>query len=383
MDPRDDDIDFDFFEDEPATTERSSAQHRVRLPRRGGRGTGTRRPAGPARGLTPLLRLLALIAIVVAVLVFFGLVIQSCAATSNHDAYQHYLAQVATIAHSSEDDGASVANALTTPGTKVSDLASKLVGLAEQERQNVAAARRLDPPGELRGESQHLIDALQLRVSGIQGLADTFRATATSKSAGDATTLAQQADRLLASDVIWDDFFRIPTTNLMKAKGISGVVAPDSNFVANQDFITEHSMALVLQRLRSVASTGGTSTGVHGTNIVSTKANPGGLLLSETTLNTVTASTDLSFVVTVHDGGDSQEVGILVTLTIQKPGGAIVKTKKIDVINPGQDTTVSFSDLGGVPFARKTTVNVDVAPVPHEADASNNKASYPVIFSLG
>jgi hypothetical protein len=382
MDPRDDDIDFDFFEDEDATTERPSPQSRVRLPRRGGRGTGMRRPPGPPRGLTPLLRLLALIAIVVAVLVFFGLVIQSCAATSKHDAYQHYMQQVATIAHSSEDDGAAVANALTTPGTKVSDLASKLAGLAEQERQNVAAARRLNPPGPVRDGNQHVIDALQLRVSGVQGLADTFRATATSKSAADAATLAAQADRLLASDVIWDDFFRGPATSLMKAKGISGVVAPDSNFVANQDFITEHSMALVLQRLRG-ASTGGTPTGVHGTNIVSTKANPGGHLLSTSTENTVTASTDLAFVVTVHDGGGSQEVGIKVTLTIQKPGGAIVKTKTIAVINPGQDTTVTFSDLGGVPFARKTTLNVDVAPVPHEADASNNKASYPVIFSLG
>src|SRR5437763_12800695 len=112
MDPRDDDdIDFDFFEDEPATTE-AQPSSRVRLPRRGGRGTGMRRPAGPPHGLTPLLRLLALIAVLIAVLVFFGLVIQSCAATSKHARYQHYMSDVSTIAHSSEDDGASVADAL-------------------------------------------------------------------------------------------------------------------------------------------------------------------------------------------------------------------------------------------------------------------------------
>ncbi len=382
MDPRDDDIEFDFFEDEAATTERASPQNRVRLPRRGGRGTGMRRPAGPPRGLTPLLRLLGLVAIVVAVLVFFGLVIQSCAATSKHDAYQHYMARVSTIAHSSEDDGAAVANALTTPGTKVSGLTAKLSGIAEQERQNVAAAQRLNPPGSLRDENRAIVQALQLRVSGVAGLAKTFSATASSKASGDAALLAAQAERLLASDVVWDDFFKDPSTAVMAAKGVSGVVSPDSNFVANEDFITEHSMGLVLQRLRG-ASTGGTASGVHGTNIVSTKANPGGQLLSETTENTVTASANLSFVVTVHDGGDSQEVGIKVTLTIGKPGGAIVKTKTIKVINPGQDTTVTFTDLGGVPFARKTSVDIAVAPVPNEKDATNNKASYPVIFSLG
>src|SRR5437660_6902563 len=126
MDPRDDDdIQFDFFEDEPATTE-SQASSRVRLPRRGGRGTGTRGPAGPPRGLTPLLRLLALIAIVVAVLVFFGLLIQSCASTSKHDAYKSYMDKVGLIAQASAKDGADVANALTTPGAKVSDLDATL-----------------------------------------------------------------------------------------------------------------------------------------------------------------------------------------------------------------------------------------------------------------
>ncbi len=382
MDPRDDDIDFDFFEDEAATTEQASPQSRVRLPRRGGRGTGTRRPAGPPRGLTPLLRLLALVALVIAVLVFFGLVLQSCAATSTHDRYQHYMTDVSTIAHSSQDDGAAVANALTTPGTKVSGLTTKLAGIAEQERQNVAAAQRLNPPGALRDENRAIIQALQLRVSGVAGLATTFATTATSKAAEDAAILASQAERLLASDVVWDDFFRIPSTAVMKDKGISGVVAPDSNFVANQDFITEHSMGLVLQRLRG-ASTSGTPTGVHGTNIVSTKADPGGQVLSETNENTVTASTDLAFVVTVHDGGDSQEVGIKVTLTIDKTPTPIVLTKTIKVINPGANATVTFSDLGGVPFARKTFVHVDVARVPSESDPTNNKASYPVIFSLG
>src|SRR5437764_15331782 len=110
MDQRDDDdIEFDFFADEPATTE-AQPSSRVRLPRRGGRGTGMRRPSGPPRGLTPLLRLLALVAVLVAVLVFFGLVIQSCASPSKHDTYKHYADQATVIAHSSQDDGAAVAS---------------------------------------------------------------------------------------------------------------------------------------------------------------------------------------------------------------------------------------------------------------------------------
>jgi hypothetical protein len=381
MDPRDDDIQFDFFDEEPATTEAQSS--RVRLPRRGGGGTGMRGPSGPPRGMTPILRLLALIALIVAALVFFGLLIQSCASTSKKDAYKSYLGKVATIAHSSESDGASVASAMTTSGAKVSDLQKSLVGIADQERQTLAAAEKLNPPGPLRPEHENLIESLQLRVSGVQGLADTFGATATSKATTDAALLSAQAERLLASDVMWDDLFRVPTTNEMKAQGVSDVVAPESHFVTNHDLITERSMALVLQRLRGASTSGGTPTGIHGTNITDTKVQPGGQTLSQSSENTVTATTDLSFVVTIADSGDSQEVGIKVTLTIQKPQGAIVRTQTVDLINPGQTKSVTFKDLGQVPFAQKTTVLVDVAPVPGEHNTTNNKASYPVIFSLG
>jgi hypothetical protein len=383
MDPRDDDIEFDFFDEEPATTEAQSSQSRVRLPRRGGRGPGASGPAGPPHGLTPLLRLLALIAILIAALVFFGLLIQSCASTSKKDAYRSYMTKVASIAQSSASDGAQVATDLTTPGVKVSDLAGKLDGVAAQERQNVTAAQRLDPPGRLRPEHEDLIEALQLRVSGVQGLADTFRQTATSKASTDAALLAAPAERLLASDVTWDDLFRGPATTQMKNDGISGVVAPESHFVTNQSLITEQSMVLVLQRLRGASTSGGTPTGIHGTNITETKVQPGGQVLSVTNENTVTATTDLAFVVTISDSGDSQEVGIKVTLTIQKPQGAIVKTQTVDLINPGQTKSVTFNNLGQVPFAQRTTVNVDVAPVPGEHNTANNKASYPVIFSLG
>jgi hypothetical protein len=378
MDTRDDDIDFDFFEEEPATTEAQS-QSRVRLPRRGGR---MRRPSGPPRGLTPLLRLLALITILIAALVFFGLLIQSCASTSKHDAYKSYLAKVGSVAQSSAADGAELASELTTQGAKVADIESKLAGLAEQERQTVAVAQRLDPPGPLRPEHENLIEALQLRVNGIQGLADAFRRTAGSKASSDAALLAAPAQRLLASDVMWDDLFLAPATTEMKRQNVTGVVVPESHFVTNQDLITERSMSLVLQRLRG-ASTTGTPTGIHGTNIVQTKVLPGGQVLSPSQENTVTATAGLKFVVTIADSGDSQEVGIKVTLTIQKPGGAIVKTKTVPLINPGQQKSVVFGDLGQVPFAQKTTVNVDVAPVPSEKTTTNNKATYPVIFSLG
>jgi hypothetical protein len=387
MDTPDDDLEFDFFDDEPQTTEAQPS--RVRLPRRpSGGGPRMRRPAGPSRGMTPFLRLLAAVAVAIAILVFFGLLIQSCAATSKHAEYSGYMGKVATIAHSSTADGTELANALTTPGLKISDLQAKLSGIAEQERQNVTAATHLDPPGPLRPENQNLIESLQLRVLGTQQLADGFAATRGSNSSADASLLAQQAERLLASDVVWDDLFLQPSKQEMQSRGVSGVAPPESHFVANPDLVTERSMALVLQRLQGATTSSGTPTGLHGTNLVSVKATPSGSQLSTTTdLNQITASPDLGFDATVHDGGSAQEVGIKVTLTIQRvpaAGQAIVQTKTIPVIDPNEDTVVHFTkvDVGAL-IAERAKLTVDVAPVRGEHDKTNNSASYPVIFSLG
>src|SRR4051794_39468791 len=308
MDPRDDDLEFDFF-DEPATTESQPPPSRVRLPRRGGRGTGGRRPSGPSRGFTPILRLLVAIVVLVALFVVFGLLIQSCASTSKHDSYANYMGDVDKIAKSSQEDGAAVATALTTPGAKASSLAGTLRGIADQERQNLAQAEKLDPPGPLRPEDQQVIESLQLRISGVDGFARALeQLAAAKKAAGDAAVLLQQADRLIASDVVWSDLFQLPAAAEMAKQGVTGVAPPDSNFVQNRQLYSETSMTLLLQRLRG-ASTGGKATGRHGTGIISTKAQPGSQVLSEQTENTVTATTDLAFDVTIEDSGDAQEVG--------------------------------------------------------------------------
>ena len=375
-----DDIEFDFFDDEPETREAQSTQ-RVRMPKRGG--GGPRKPIHAPQGLTPVLRLMGVIAFAILVVVLLVFWVQSCQGASKRNAYRHYMENVHAIAAASDGIGRDLNELLTTTGQKVSDIEPKLRGYAQREEQDVAKVRSLTPPGPLREEHRSLIEALQFRVSGLQGLAGTFRQTATSKdTTSDAKLLADQAQRLVTSDVVWADLFKAPAMAELQKQGVTGVAVPDSTFVLNPDLATRSSMGPLLQRIRG-ASTGGTPTGVHGTNIVSVKALPGESQLTSSAENTITASTDLGFAITVQDSGDSQEVGIKVTLTIQKSPEPIVRTQTIDLINSGDQKTVVFKDLGQVPFAQKTSVKVDVQPVPGEHNTSNNSAEYPVIFSLG
>jgi len=221
-------------------------------------------------------------------------------------------------------------------------------------------------------------------VSGLQRLADAFSVTTTSASSGSAASvLADQARRLVASDVIWRDLFQNASLTELKRQGIGDVTVPDSTFVLNPDLASSRAWVPVLQRIKGT-STGGVPGGLHGTGLVSVFALPKKQQLSPApTENTVIATPELAFSVTVQDTGDSQEVQIPVTLTIQQSPKPIVKKLTIDQINPTEQKTLVFRNLGPVQFATKTTVKVEVQPVPGEKNISNNSAEYPVIFSLG
>ena len=377
----DDDIEFDFFE-EVDTHEQVPPER----PRESGPGGSPPRPprSSQGSGLTPRARLIGLIAFAVIVVLGLVFLIVSCTGEGKTSTYETYMEKMSGVATSSEKIGRKLDEALTTPGIKPNELATKLDGLADLQQQGIGDAEAINEPGALRDEHASMLEGLAFRVSGMRRLADVFRSTAGSDDAsGAALLLAAQAQRLVSGDVIWDDLFRAASLSQMRSDGVSGVAVPDSNFVQNPEFGSPGYWEPVFQRVNG-AATGGTSTGgLHGTGISETQALPSGAVLSTDTENIVTAGTDLGFAVIVEDTGDSQEVQVKVTLTIQQQPSPIVATKTIASINPGEKVTVTFKNLGQVQFATKTTVRVDVQPVKGEANASNNSAEYPVIFSLG
>lgn len=376
MTERDTDIEFDFF-DEPETRETAR-------PTRPAMRGGPRPPMRTPQGLTPLLRLVGLIAFAIVIVVLLVYAIQGCQSSSKRAKYDAYMSKVSDIAASSQSVGRRLTNLLTNRGYRPAELQRRLAGLARDEEQDADAARALDPPGRLREEHSRLTDALQYRYSGIVGLADSLAQALKSKRTGAGALLEVPAQRLLASDVVWDDSFKDPSKQVLRNEGVGDVRVPDSNFVQNPDFFTATPLAALVTQLRggSVTPRAG---GLHGTNIVSTKATPRGTELSTTQRLPVVASTDLGFEVVVEDSGDSAEVRIPVTLTITNGAKQIVRRVTLPFINAKEQKPVVFRNVqldSSFFGSQSTTVKVTVQSVPNEANASNNSAEYPVIFSL-
>jgi len=382
MSTRDDDIlDFDFFDEEEAPTWQEPEGYESQPPSergRRGRGSGFR----PPRNLTPLLRLIGLIALAILVVVLLVVWVGGCTEQAKVDRNRTYLADIGAIGSASARLGQQVSTTLTTPGLNQEDLDAKLGGYVQTAENQTQQAENLNAPGAMEVPNAGAVEALRYRANGLRGLQAAFKETADETDASVAgQALLDQTRRLLASDVIWTDSFQEPAKVVLDDEGIEGLTVPSSEFVTTDDLVRQSSLAAIWQRIQG-AATGGTTTGLHGSGIAYVKALPSGQLLSTTTETTIKVTDELKFEVGVEDTGESQEVRIKVTLTIPKQPDSIVKTAVIPIIDQGETKAVTFTVGALVPFGEQTSVKVDVDPVPGETNTTNNTAEYPVIFTL-
>ena len=391
MGVHDDDIlDFDFVDEATRELPPAPRTGQPPAPREGGGsggggrgdGRGPRRPQFSApHGLTPLLRLVGLVVFAIALVVLLAVWAQGCAGDDAQSTYTTYSTEIGAVAADSAKIGEDLATTLTTPGLEQADLETKLDGLIQRQQVGVQRAREVDPPGPLTPAHLHAIEALQFRVTGLQGMLGAFVDTKDGKdSTAAGELLATQGQRLITSDVVWKDLFQAAFAAQAKEESVD-VTAPASVFVENVDLYSARSMSAIWQRIHG-ASTGGTPTGLHGNMIAYVKATPSNTQLSTQTETTLAVSTDLGFEVGVTNSGEEQEVQVEVTLTIPKQPNPIVKTATIDLIDPGETKAVTFTDFPDIPFGEGTTVQVSVKPVPGETKTDNNSAEYPVVFTL-
>jgi hypothetical protein len=333
-----------------------------------------------------LARLAGFVALAIAVVLGLVFSVGSCSGPSTNAEYKSYLDELTPIAQTSAGSLAAYERLLNSPKLTLAGLESKLDLWSRQQQEEYDTALRLVPPAALQAAHQEVLATLQLRAIGLTRLANTL-VTAGSKSASQVgARLARQAQLLSASDLVWAELFRLPATETLKKLGVQGVIAPPSQIVTNPEVISAASFEEVYGRLNAT-NPSAKVTGVHGSVLVGTEAVSAGQTktLSESSPTTVNVSADLAFKVSFQDAGNSPEGNIPVTLTVslfQKK--VLTRTIKVLSILKGQTKTVSFANLNLPPqaFGANATVTVDVGKVRGETNVANNKASYPVFFSL-
>ncbi len=229
--------------------------HRARAARM--RGTSS---AGQARARQLLLLVIVVLAIATASILALSGGSEAAAETS-------YLNALVTPAQDSQQVGIALSQLLTAPPSSVSTLTKSLDGLVARQRGVLREVTALNPPPRLRAEQQQAVSAMQFRVDGLSGLLTGFtEAAAHPTGVNWASQLSIQAERLIASDVIWSVFFASPTNAQAARDGARTDHAPASVFVADADITSPESMASVLASVEGHAASTTPQTGLLALN---------------------------------------------------------------------------------------------------------------------
>jgi hypothetical protein len=221
-----------------------------------------------------------------------------------------------------------------------------------------------------------MLQTMDLRVEGITKIAALLPAALGGQGKTIDPKIAGDMEIFLASDVIYSQRVVPLIQQSLVSNGIHTSTQP-SRFLPNLGWLDP---ATVEARLtgKSSGTTGAVTPGTHGSSLVSTAVGTT-TLEPEPTLNHVAGGGNPTFTVTVENTGESQETNVKVDIAVTAAGKQLTGSHVINSTQPGSKANVEIP-INGVPLGVASKVQVNVEPVPGEANAENNKSTYLAIF---
>ncbi|MGZ8665744.1 MAG: CARDB domain-containing protein [Solirubrobacterales bacterium] len=309
------------------------------------------------------------------VLILLVLGIRGCLDARHDRALTDYARDVSQIVDETAQTSERFFARLEDPGTaSVTDFVTETNADRSAMEAYLTRVDSLDAPGDM-GSAQDALELVyELRAAAFGKIADKM-----STALGDAgreravASIANQMQTLLASDVLYSEVAGPEINGVLADQGIEGSNVPDSLFIPNGDTKWLET-STIDDSLGQVSGASAAATpGLHGTGLLATSID--GVVLTEGTPATVTASGPPAVDVQVQNQGDSDESGVTVGVSVD---GSAATTEEISSIAPGETQTATVQ-LSSTPTGQ-VTLDVEVDAVPGEQVTDNNKASYTVTF---
>ncbi len=305
-------------------------------------------------------------------LILIVLGIKGCLDARANRALQDYARDVTQIVEETKQTSKSFFGKLEDPGNaSVTDFVDQVN--ADRSAMDTYRSRieGLDAPGDMGRAQANLELVYQLRASAMDQIAEK-----TDDALGDAgaekamEAIARQMQKLLASDVVYEQVVRPEVDGVLANKGISDSDLPKDTFLPDEKWLDETEVSEALGAISG--NSGGEVSGAHGTEIASVTVN--GTELVEGAPATISAEEGVVVEVGVLNPLESTESGVNVTVTYE---GNTVKGE-IDELPPGETGTAEIP-LTPAPSG-EVTIEVEVEPVPGEEVVENNEAVYTLLI---
>ncbi len=308
------------------------------------------------------------------VLILIVLGIKGCLDARKNRALTDYARNVTQIVDETEQTSKAFFGKLTDPGNlSVTEFVAEVKADRSAMDNYETRINSLSAPGDM-GHAQNALELVyELRGSAMTKIAgDMSTALGSAGVAKANTVIANQMQKLLASDVLYAAIVRPEIDGVLANNGIDGSDVPESVFLPEgTKWLDESTVASALGAVSG--SSGAPTSGVHGLGLVGTSVN--GVALTAGTTTTVAGGSTPEVEVQVQNQGQSTENGI--TVSVQVNGGHTLEGT-ISSIAPSSTQTVTIP-LTPAPGGQ-ATLDINVQPVPGEQISSNNKASYTVNF---
>jgi hypothetical protein len=303
-------------------------------------------------------------------LILLVLGVKGCLDARADRALEDYARNVTQIVEESKQTSAKFFQRLEDPGNaSVTDFVDQVN--ADRSAVDTQAARidELDAPGDVDRAQANLELAYQLRASAMDEIAEK-----TDDALGDAgaekamEAIARQMQKLLASDVVYEQVVRPEVDGVLADKGISDSDLPKFAFLPDEKWLDETEVS---EALGAISGESADVSGVHGTELSAVTVN--GTELVEGAPATVSAEEGVEVEVSALNSGESTENGVGVAVTF---GGNTIKGE-IDELPVGE-TGTAVIPLTPTPSG-EVELEVVVEAVAGENITENNEATYTLI----
>jgi hypothetical protein len=332
-------------------------------------------------------RLAGLAVGILGVIIVLVLLARSCSGSSAKSSNENYVGSLTqSVLKPSDGVASSFHQTLDLRSASLSQMQGRIDGQLKSMRKVRAAAAALKPTKQLEPYQAALLQALQLRVTGLQCFSQNIGIAWKLKRAQAAgQQLNQCMGQLLSSDYVYADFFADGANAELKKLGAPGV--PTSQFLrtGDLDLIAPQGIGEAVKALHP-----GAVHGLHGTQVVSVVATPQNKTLEPGPQNKIIGNSQLEFVATVNNSGNFTEVGVNVQLKLKLVGGGgkpFTQTRTISRIAKGATQSVTFKGLfasqqSAPEYSKPYTLTVRSEKVPGEHNTSNNVRQFTVFFTL-
>jgi hypothetical protein len=314
----------------------------------------------------------------VLLLIVIVLLVNGCLKRGKQQALEKYNGELGKIAQESQ---AQVSRPLFATLAGASGKSALEIGQRVDEyrlsaQQQLEQAQKLSVPGEMTAAQRDFLLTLDLRLEGLQKLANLVRTALGGQNAQAASSIAGAMETFLASDVVYSQRVAPLIQQQLTGGGVNSQPTTASRFLPNLAWLQA---STVQAKLTGQSPSGGAVTpGTHGHSLKGVSVGTTALEPSPT-INHIGGGSNPTFTVMVENDGSNPQTNVKVDVSVTSEGRTLSASHVIDKTEPGSTTNVDIP-VNGVTIGAASRVSVNVEPVPGETNTENNKGSYIVIF---